>query len=460
MSYVKATNFAAKDALVTGNPAKIIKGTELNSEFDAIATASGVSDAAIAAHIADSSAAHAASAVSNTPAGNIAATNVQTALNELDTEKLAISALGTGVQTALGVNVGTAGSPVVNGGALGTPSSGTLTNCTFPTLNQNTTGSSGSCTGNSATATSATTATTATNLAGGAGGSVPYQSASGTTAMLANGTSGQVLTSQGGTSAPQWTTAPGTGTVTSASVVSANGFAGTVATATTTPAITLTTSVNGVLVGNGTAVAAAVSGTDFKTINSTSILGSGNIATLVAGGALGTPSSGTLSGCTGYASSALTGVPLTAQATGFTASGGATPKTLTVDDDLTTSQAARRNAANTFSAQQTFTETADTVHTITDGAAFEIDPANGNIQVVTLGANRTPAATNFESGQAILLGVDDGTAYTLDFATTIGVVWNKVGGTAAAPTLAATGYTWIMLWKVGSTVYGVEVGQP
>lgn len=51
-----------------------------------------------------------------------------------------------------------AGSYVTVGGALGTPSSGTLTNCTFPTLNQNTTGSSGSCTGNSATATNATTA--------------------------------------------------------------------------------------------------------------------------------------------------------------------------------------------------------------------------------------------------------------------------------------------------------------
>jgi hypothetical protein len=49
----------------------------------------------------------------------------------------------------------------------------------------------------------------------------------------------------------------GTGTVTSVSVVSANGFAGTVATATTTPAITLTTSISGVLYGNGTAVAAA-----------------------------------------------------------------------------------------------------------------------------------------------------------------------------------------------------------
>jgi len=50
----------------------------------------------------------------------------------------------------------------------------------------------------------------------------------------------------------------GSGTVTSVSVVSANGFAGTVATETTTPAITLSTTVNApVLAGNGTAIAAA-----------------------------------------------------------------------------------------------------------------------------------------------------------------------------------------------------------
>jgi hypothetical protein len=42
----------------------------------------------------------------------------------------AIAGLGTGVEDALAVNVGTAGSVVVNGGALGTPSSGTLTNAT------------------------------------------------------------------------------------------------------------------------------------------------------------------------------------------------------------------------------------------------------------------------------------------------------------------------------------------
>lgn len=73
------------------------------------------------------------------------------------------------------------------------------------------------------------------------------------------------------------------GTVQSVSVVSANGFAGTVANATTTPAITLTTSISGVLKGNGTAISAAVAGTDF----------------VAPGGALGTPSSGTLTNCTG-----------------------------------------------------------------------------------------------------------------------------------------------------------------
>jgi hypothetical protein len=53
------------------------------------------------------------------------------------------------------------------------------------------------------------------------------------------------------------------GTVTSVSVVSANGLAGTVANATTTPAITLSTSVTGIVKGNGTALSAASAGTDY-----------------------------------------------------------------------------------------------------------------------------------------------------------------------------------------------------
>ena len=49
-------------------------------------------------------------------------------------------------------------------------------------------------------------ATSATNIAGGLGGQIPYQSAASTTALLANGTAGQVLTSAGTTLAPTWTT--------------------------------------------------------------------------------------------------------------------------------------------------------------------------------------------------------------------------------------------------------------
>lgn len=37
--YTKATDFAAKDALLTGNPSKLVKGTELDTEFNNIATA-------------------------------------------------------------------------------------------------------------------------------------------------------------------------------------------------------------------------------------------------------------------------------------------------------------------------------------------------------------------------------------------------------------------------------------
>ena len=38
-SYTKSTGFAVKDSLSSGNPAKLVKGTEINTEFDAIASA-------------------------------------------------------------------------------------------------------------------------------------------------------------------------------------------------------------------------------------------------------------------------------------------------------------------------------------------------------------------------------------------------------------------------------------
>jgi hypothetical protein len=38
-NYTKSTNFATKDSLSSGDPLKIVKGTEINTEFDNIATA-------------------------------------------------------------------------------------------------------------------------------------------------------------------------------------------------------------------------------------------------------------------------------------------------------------------------------------------------------------------------------------------------------------------------------------
>jgi hypothetical protein len=101
----------------------------------------------------------------------------------------------------------------------------------------------------------------------------------------------------------------------------------------------------------------------------------------------------------------------------------------------------------------------ESLFTITDAAAFEINPVNGSIQTITLGANRTPAATNFASGQSVKLKIDDGTAYAITW-TTVGVVWigQTAGASGTAPTLGTTGWTHIELWKEGSIIYGALIG--
>jgi hypothetical protein len=96
------------------------------------------------------------------------------------------------------------------------------------------------------------------------------------------------------------------------------------------------------------------------------------------------------------------------------------------------------------------------VFAVTDGSSVSLDPNNGPIQTWTLGANRTPDEANWAAGQSITLLVDDGTDYTLTW-TTLAVVWKTDGGTA--PTLETTGFTVIVLWKVGTTIYGARVGD-
>jgi hypothetical protein len=117
----------------------------------------------------------------------------------------------------------------------------------------------------------ATSATTATNVAGGVANQIHYQTGAGATSFIAAPSDGTYLkyTTAGGFS---WTAVSGIGTVTSVSVTSANGFGGTVATSTTTPAITLTTSITGMIKGNGTAISAATDGTDYVSPTGTATL--------------------------------------------------------------------------------------------------------------------------------------------------------------------------------------------
>ena len=92
----------------------------------------------------------------------------------------------------------------------------------------------------------------------------------------------------------------------------------------------------------------------------------------------------------------------------------------------------------------------ETVFTVT-GTTPALDPANGGIQTWTLSGASTPT-DSFDAGESITLMIDDGSANTITWPT---MKW--VGG--SAPTLATTDYTVVVLWKIGSTLYGASIGD-
>ena len=73
----------------------------------------------------------------------------------------------------------------------------------------------------------------------------------------------------------------GSGTVTGVSVATANGFAGSVTNPTSTPAISIQTTITGLLKGNGTAISAASAGTDYQAPLTLTTAGSSGVATLI-----------------------------------------------------------------------------------------------------------------------------------------------------------------------------------
>jgi hypothetical protein len=117
------------------------------------------------------------------------------------------------------------------------------------------------------------TATQRASIASPATGLIVYQTDGSFGLYVKNASAWQLLGSGGG--------GGGTGTVTSVSVTTANGFSGIVVNDTTTPAISIRTTVTGILKGNGTAVSAAVAGTDYQAPITLTTTGTSGAATLV-----------------------------------------------------------------------------------------------------------------------------------------------------------------------------------
>lgn len=312
----------------------------------------------------------------------------------------------------------------------------------------------------------------------------------------ADGSAGQYLKTDGSKNLA-WISPTG-GTVTTLSVVSANGFAGTVATATTTPAITLTTSITGLLKGNATAISAATVGTDYS--SGTSGLATGILKSTTTTGALTIAVAGdfpTLNQNTSGSAASLSAV--LAPASGGTGVANNASSTLTISGAFATTLTVSATTSvtlptsgtlwssggnNTTSGTNTVTNTTNATTastgailcsggisavknivaggqigaiafaTASSSTALTIDWNNSSVQTTSMTGNCTFTLTNPIAGMSYLLVLtQDGTGSRTLVATSPVVKW-KGGVQPTLTTTATTGRDIISLFYDGTVYWG------
>jgi len=186
-AYTKTTNFTAKDALISGNPSKIVKGSELDDEFTAIETAvNSKSDKASPTFT--GTATIPTAVITNLTFGGTAITSTAAELNVLDgitstvTELNYTDGVTSAIQTQLDLKAPLTNAVLVTPN-LGTPSAGVLTNATGLPIVAGTTGTLSTARGG----TGVTTASNGQLLIGNGSGFTAATLTAGTGVTLTNG---------------------------------------------------------------------------------------------------------------------------------------------------------------------------------------------------------------------------------------------------------------------------------